>query len=260
MMPRRRIRLALLLAFPLVVLAIFAFAMLGGGGGQAEQPAKPVASGPIGLFTSLPILWRETPDISDMLHSAAPPHWALDVLAARGELQPLDTLSPEGGSLPLATDVLLVIAQPRPLSPQENVALDDWVRAGGRVLLFADPMLTAHSAFAPGDNRRPQDIVLLSPILSRWGLTLQFDDTQLSGERDVELLGKAVPVNLPGSFSLADGAGNCGIESGGLVARCSVGAGRVVAVADAAMLEEVADGDLIQRETALAALLSLLGE
>ena len=257
MTPRRRIRLALLLAFPVVVLAIFAFALLGGRGGQADKPA---VSRPIGLFTSLPILWRETPDISDWLHSAAPPHWALDVLAARGELQPLDTLSPEGGSLPLATDGLLVLAQPRPLSPQENVALDDWVRAGGRVLLFADPMLTAHSAFAPGDSRRPQDIVLLSPILSRWGLTLQFDDTQPFGERDVELLGKAVPVNLPGSFAVTDGAGNCGIESDGLVARCSVGAGRVVAVADAAMLEDDAEGDLGQREAALGTLLSLLAQ
>ena len=53
------------------------------------------------------------------------------------------------------------------------------MRGGGRVLLFADPMLTRHSAFALGDRRRPQDVVLLSPILARWRLELQFDESHL---------------------------------------------------------------------------------
>lgn len=254
---RRRIRLVLLLAFPLAVLAAFAAVMFGGEDGRTRQvrPARP-----IGLFTSLPILWREADDISGLLDDKAPPHWALAVFSVHGDVQPLDTLSVNGGALGLAADGLLVIAQPRPLAPQENVALDDWVRAGGKVLLFADPMLTAHSAFALGDNRRPQDIALLSPILSRWGLTLRFDDAQPFGERDADLFGNTVPVNLPGSFALADGAGSCVIQSGGLAAKCAVGRGQVIAVADAAMLEDAANGDAAQREAALGALLSLLGE
>ena len=73
-----------------------------------------------------------------------------------------------------------MMIQPRPLSPQENVALDNWVAAGGRLLLFADPALTEDSAFAIGDRRRPQDVVLLSPILARWGLELELTRTSRS--------------------------------------------------------------------------------
>lgn len=50
---------------------------------------------------------------------------------------------------------------------RENVALDDWVRAGGARALFADPLLTFNSRFSIGDRRRPQDVATLSPILTR---------------------------------------------------------------------------------------------
>lgn len=153
---------------------------------------------------------------------------------------------------------VMVMAQPRPLSPDENVALDDWVGAGGRLLLFADPMLTQRSVFAIGDKRRPEGTVLLSPILTRWGLTLEFDDAQLLGEREVEVFGQAVPVNLPGRFrlSLSPGEGHCSLHAGGLVARCSVGKGIVLAVADAALLEPQPQGDADDRAAALETLLA----
>lgn len=158
---------------------------------------------------------------------------------------PLDSLADAKGALPLPREDILVLAQPRPLSPQENVALDDWVRAGGRVLLFVDPMLTARSIYALGDPRRPQDMAMLSPILARWGLRLEFEEAQQAGEHFARLREGAVPVNLPGRFRPAAAPGKaasrCGIEADGLLADCEVGAGRVVAVADAALLEEARD-------------------
>jgi hypothetical protein len=144
------------------------------------------------------------------------------------------------------------MAQPRPLAPAENVALDRWVRRGGRVLLFADPALTAESRFPLGDRRRPQDTLLLSPILARWGLLLEFDEAQLARARGVALgRGATLPVDLPGRFALTDES-SCRVSRRALIARCAVGRGRVTAVADAALFEAPADdANLAGRRRAL---------
>jgi len=115
----------------------------------------------------------------------------------------------------------------------QGVALDAWVGAGGRLLLFADPLLTGESRFAIGDRRRPQDVILLSPILGHWGLRLEFDDSRREGVALVGGKGR-IPVNAPGSFV---SEGDCAVESDGLLARCAIGKGRVLAVADAALLD-----------------------
>lgn len=181
------------------------------------------------------------------------PHWAKGVLAQRGRLVPLDMLAGPAADTELARLDRLVMAQPRPLAPQENVALDDWVRKGGYLLLFADPLLSEDSAFPLGDPRRPQGTVLLSPILRHWGLELRFDDIrETPGEQQREVLGNLVPVNLAGHFAVLPGA-SCSLSGGGLAAVCRVGKGRVLAFADAAVLER-ADGNG-QRARALSGLL-----
>ena len=191
---------------------------------------------PIGLFTSLAILWSDSPDLGADLRGDQAPHWARGVLAQRGPLVPLDSLTGPPGHGPLDGLTRLVIAQPRPLSPAENVALDNWVRGGGNLLLLADPALTEDSAFAIGDPRRPQAVALLSPILGRWGLDLLFDDAQELGEVQREVLGAELPVNLTGHFATR-GQANCRLWAGSLAVTCKIGQGRVVAVADAAVLE-----------------------
>jgi hypothetical protein len=193
-------------------------------------------SQPLGLFTSLPIMWSESADIATEIKGEGAAHWAKAVLAKRGRLVPLDALAGPEGFAPLAKLRRLVLAQPRPLSPQENVALDDWVKGGGHLLLLADPALTEESALAIGDPRRPQALVLLSPILGRWGLELRFDEAQPFGRVPREVMGMAVPVNLPGQF-VTEGQANCRLWSDGLAVTCAIGQGRVVALADAALLE-----------------------
>jgi hypothetical protein len=236
----------------LAVAAALAVALTAGLIGRGDDRAQ---ARPIGLFTSLPIVWRETDDLAQLLRTEAPSHWALAVLKAHGRLRALDTLTGNDGTLPLARRALLVMAQPRPLSPTENVALDDWVRGGGHVLLFADPMLTVQSAFALGDKRRPQDVALLSPILDHWGLGLQFDENQPFGEREAELLGARIPVNLAGHFVARSAA--CAVQSEGLAARCRIGAGEVTAVADAALWDAGTAGDAGTRAAMLERLLTL---
>lgn len=220
-----------------IVLALALLLAIGGGAWLVQhgngQTAE--ATQPLGLFTSLPILWSEQADLRDVLAAPENPHWAKTALDQHGKIVALNTL------LDLSRLDRLIIAQPRPLSPDENIALDQWVREGGKALVFVDPMLTQESAFALGDRRRPQDVVLVSPILGRWGLELRFDDAQPGGLR--ENAGEAMPVNLPGLFAFKKGGADarCKIRSEGLIARCTVGKGRVLLVADAALLETEGD-------------------
>lgn len=215
----------------------------------------------VGLQTSLPIVWRESADIAQQLGDGSDaPHWLLPVLEAAHAFVPLDALADAAGALPLPADAVLMLAQPRPLAPAENVALDRWVRGGGHVLLFADPMLTAHSRFALGDARRPQDVAMLSPILRHWGLELEFDPDQPEAEQVVEAGGVRIPVHLRGRWRLSgkagDGRARCRIEGDSLIARCALGEGAIVAVADAALLEEPANPqDVARRREAFLQLL-----
>lgn len=157
---------------------------------------------------------------------------------------PLDTLLAPG---PFAD---LLIAQPRPLEPAENVALDGWVRGGGHLLLFADPVLTAESRFALGDPRGPAGTVLLGPIMAHWGLELR--DTGETGES----AGSPFPVQSPGELVALPGASqSCRIEEAGLIADCRIGKGSALIVADAALLDPADGPDAATRAQALRVLM-----
>ena len=202
------------------------------------------------LFTSLPILWGESDSLAGVID--AQPHWVAEALRAKGSVVALDSLE---GLEPDGTG-LLILAQPRPLSPAENVALDEWVAGGGHVLLFADPLLTEDSGFALGDRRRPEGTVLLSPILRRWGLELLFDESQPAGQRAVQVFGEEVPVELAGQFLHTGRNPTCRVEGKGLAAWCRVGKGSVLAIADAALLDAAPEG----RQARRAVLMTLIGK
>lgn len=235
-MPIRRTRLLAVLALGAVAIAAGAWAVSGARGEQAD----------LGLMTTLPIYWQESASVSEALEGSGEPHWARTALERDYRLVPLDTLDAQS----LGRLHALMLAQPRALSGEENVALDDWVRGGGRVLLFADPMLTAGSRFAIGDRRRPQDVILLSPILRRWGLELRFDEGQPAGERTIEVSGHRVPVDLAGSFAAVPPAGgapaDCRIEASAMLADCTIGKGHAVILADAALLDQRRDAGSAQ--------------
>ncbi len=236
-----------------VLAAALATAGCSAGKDAGERRASNAQAGPIGLFTTLPILWPEADDIGGLLHGEAQVHWAMRALRTQGDVRALNTLFADPP--PLAGFALLVMAQPRALSPSENVALDDWVRRGGRVLLFADPMLTADTRFSLGDRRRPQDVVLLSPILARWGLRLEFDDAQPAGQRDIAVPGGSLPVNLPGTLAVAGAASKCRILAGGIAAQCRIGRGGALIIADAALFEPAIGDDARRRGRLLDALI-----
>lgn len=180
------------------------------------------------LFTSLPIYWPEG-GLDTMLAPDAPTHWARRALEREHDLVPIDTLAA------LPAQGTLLMAQPRPLSGDENVALDERVRAGERVVMIVDPMLDAHSEYGLGDKRRPAAIAMLSPILARWGLRLEEDPR---GDYAAQWGSNAIPVVDGGRFVLT-GKGHdstCALVGDGLLAWCRVGKGKVVLLADATFL------------------------
>lgn len=234
---RPRIRRLAPVLLSAVALAIFAWTL---------RPNPSVPREPVGLFSSMPILWGEADGLSNLLSNDRAAHRIKLALSARGPIMPLDTLE----ALPSELRQL-VIVQPRPLSPVENFKLDGWVRGGGRLLLLADPMLTEPSIYALGDQRRPQDIVLLSPILAQWGLELTFDELQPSGLQRHSIGGVTVPVSLAGAWQTRNA--NCRIDGAGVLVTCQIGKGRVVALADAEVAAAQDPEGL--REPALASML-----
>jgi len=183
---------------------------------------------------TIPIYWGEAAGLAELIGGAAAPHWAREQLEARYRLVPLDYLAPEA----LASQSRLLLAQPRGLTPEENVALDAWVRAGGHLLLFADPLMTGESRFGIGDRRRPQDVALLSPILGHWGLQLEFDEAQEPGIAMREIAGTEVPVSHAGRFAMEPAGGHdCQLSGEAVLARCHLESGEIVILADAALLD-----------------------
>lgn len=226
-------------------LAVAALAACKAPTDQPSQTTQPVTSRPaqlsaarqaqpeLGLMTSLPILWAEG-EVGSLLSGENAGNWVRDRLDERFRPMPLDRLTQ------LGDQKYLLLAQPRALAGDENVALDDWVRGGGQLLLLADPMLTAHSDYGLGDARAPQPVALVSPILARWGLEMTFDPAQ-SREEQLSEGPLALPLRMAGRLQLTDAGheSRCKLGENALVARCDVGKGRVTVVADAALVEDI---------------------
>ena len=69
------------------------------------------------------------------------------------------------------------------------------------------------------------------------GAPRKFDVERPEGFSLIEVQGAAIPVNRPGSFVAVGSSGDCTISGEAVLARCSVGKGRVVLLADAALLD-----------------------
>ena len=68
------------------------------------------------------------------------------------------------------------MAHPLAQTAENLVALDAWVRGGGRVLLLADPMLEWPSKRPLGDPLRPPPMFMDTGLLAHWGLRLDAPD------------------------------------------------------------------------------------
>jgi ABC-type uncharacterized transport system len=190
--------------------------------GQQQPESRKL---PIAMMSSIPLQWGEA-SMGEIAKGEAPPTQFFQLVSEIGEIRMVDDLA----ALKKSSAALLILVQPRMLSPQELVALDKWVRAGGRAIIFADPALQWPSEFPLGDNRRPLFTSFLSPLFKHWGLELV-----MPMETDEE---QATVVEVGGQRLSVVSHGNCKIDASLLVANCNVGKGRAILMADADMLED----------------------
>jgi hypothetical protein len=171
------------------------------------------------LLTSLPLLFSEGFSLSGGGSAA------LTRLQTRYNVVPISVTEPRE----LAKGRLLLMAHPLAQPAEDLVALNDWVRRGGRVLLLADPMLEWPSKRPLGDPLRPPPMFMDTGLLSHWGLRLDAPEARRPAVRS--LGGFHIVTVSPGALS-----GTCSISNDGLVAHCRVGKGEATIVADADFL------------------------
>jgi hypothetical protein len=186
--------------------------------GPAPRPAEERPT--LLLLTSLPIVFGEQFGLAE--NGSA----ALSRLESRYRVQPISVTDARS----LRGARLLLAAHPNAQPPENLVALDKWVRGGGRLLLLADPMLEWRSERPLGDPLRPPPAFADTGLLAHWGLRLDAPDKRGPVER--ELAGQRVLFASPGRL-----AGRCAIEADGLLARCKIGRGQATIVADADFLD-----------------------
>jgi hypothetical protein len=203
------------------VLAAALLIALVGSRGPKPLPERPANDRPtLLLLTSLPLMFGET----FSLQQAGSP--ALDALQTRYRIVPISVTDPAQ----LAKGRLLLMAHPLSQPAEDLVALDEWVRGGGRVLLLADPMLEWPSERPLGDVLRPPAMFMDTGLLGHWGLRL--DAPEQRGEATDKLGGFDILTLSPGQLY-----GRCEVSADRLVAHCPIGKGRVTVVADADLLD-----------------------
>lgn len=180
------------------------------------------------LMTSLPIVWGEY----GAFDRRSRPSQTLRALREEFEIVPIDVLDRPS----LADGRLLLLAQPRWLSPVELTALDAWIRGGGRALILADPDLVWPSDLPLGDVRRPLTASLLGPLLAHWRLELLPPPRSGAVPWLADDGRRRIVMDSPGRF--AGGGAECRVRPPAFHARCAIGAGRAILLADADLVRD----------------------
>lgn len=200
----------------------------------ATQPAALVPDGPrlrVVLMSSLPLVHGAGADVASMVAGKTDPHPLYQDLKAAYDLLVADAI--DGDVLADADIVILV--QPRALPPEALVAIDNYVRDGGRLLLLADPVLEWPGGKGLGDPLGPLRSSLISPLLRYWGLELI--DPAIDA---VRLHPSGAVLVHPGKFAPLSGKigdADCAIAQNGHIARCRIGTGRALLLGDADLLD-----------------------
>ena len=204
---------------------------LGNRHGPAPMPTRAEANRPtLLLLTSLPLVFSE----NFGLDAGGSP--ALTALERRYRVEPIsvaDATSLKGGDM-------LLMAHPLAQPAEALVDLDAWVRAGGRLVLLADPKLDWPSRRPLGDTLRPPPAFADTGLLGHWGLKLYAPEDEGPVERKID--GRMVRLSSPGILGRA-----CGLRRDGLMARCDIGRGKATIIADADfLLADNPDSDNLQ--------------
>lgn len=196
--------------------------------------SKPDAASPLVLMSSIDLQWGEA-GLDEVARGEGGPDPLFERLSRDRTLVAVDNVA----QLQASRAKVAMLVQPRPFAPEDLVRLDQWVRAGGRLLFFADPALQWPSDLPIGDPARPLFTSMHSPLFKHWGveLTLPMEDEATTAEADVPVGKQEITTLSAGQWrSLDTGTGRCRIANILLIAECRPGKGQVILVADADLL------------------------
>jgi len=222
-----RLRVGLLVL--LIVIGAAAVALTVARRPPVPPPPRAVGDRPVLLLlTSLPLVFGEQFSIEG---GGSP---TLRALETRYRVVPISVTDWSE----LAKGRLLLMAHPRAQSTDDLVALDQWVRRGGRVLLLADPMLEWPSDRPLGDPLRPPPMFADTGLLGHWGLKLD----ALDQRGPVSVGGGHNPIVFVSPGRLVATKPGCQLSRANIVADCKIGMGRATIIADADFLNAEAFG------------------
>ncbi len=196
----------------------------------AVSPPSASARPSVVMMTSLPMRWSGGGDLSAMLERGAGSAPALATLEQSFKVDLVDSLI----SPPVATGATLFLAHPRALAPEELVAIDAFVRTGGRAVILADALSGWPIDYPLGDPRNPPVTSLLTPLLDHWGISLT---AARPGETKPQLVWQddyRLALFSAGRFDHVPKA--CRSYAKRQIAQCPVGRGQVWLVGDADLL------------------------
>lgn len=195
----------------------------------SDPPRAAVGKPTLALLTSLPLMFGE--------HFAMESSGSATLSLIERDFQVVPIAVADAASLKRRT--LLLMAHPLAQPAEVLVELDRWVRAGGRLLLLADPKLEWESSRPLGDALRPPLYFADTGLLGHWGLRL--DAPGSDGPRMVKAGVHEILTSSPGRLV---STGTCPVEAAGLVARCRIGRGQVTVIADVDFLNLEGPGAL----------------
>lgn len=194
-----------------------------------QSPSRAPNPPHIALLTSLPL--TPATSIGAAMRDAATRAPILDALDRMAVVTPVD----RADAATLAANPLLMLAHPRAMPPEDLVAVDAFIRRGGRAVILADGLLSWPPPHPLGDPRNPPVTSLLTPLLSHWGLTLDAPEGLRQAVVERHYSGMRVTLFSPGRLQAVPDA-PCTVTLYGLMAQCRIGQGRVTVLADADML------------------------
>ncbi|WP_422060295.1 Gldg family protein [Sphingopyxis sp.] len=193
---------------------------------------RPVAArGPaVIMLTGLPLRWSEGNDLAAVLARGMNEDPALARLRQAGSVELVDSIvdnPPRKGSV-------LFLAHPRALAPQELVAIDAFVRGGGRAVILADALTGWPMRHPIGDPRNPPVTSLLTPLFDHWGVALAAASPGDRGALAVDVGNARLQLFSAGRFERLPLA--CRAHANRHIAMCPIGKGQAWIVGDADLL------------------------
>lgn len=211
------------------IVAVLLLLLPGCSAASAPEQQR-IAKAQVALLTSLPIVWGEGASVRAIIAQQSEPHPLFRAMEGQMHVRAVDTLIDIADWQPKPIALLI---QPRALPPADMVALDQWLRAGGRAIIITDPMLDWPSDLPFGHPQRALASGLLSPLLGHWGIELRWQPGSLAGQQ-AQIAGRSVPIVQAGEWAVVRAADGISCDrDGAIVMGCQIGRGSALLIADA---------------------------